>query len=33
MKFITNPNAFFEELKQKEVRIRKSLVIVFYCWQ
>ena len=28
MKLITDPNAFFEELKQKDVRIRKPLVIV-----
>ncbi len=28
MKLITNPNAFFEKLKRKEVRIRKPLVIV-----
>ncbi len=28
MKLITNPNEFFRELKDKEVRIRKPLVIV-----
>ena len=28
MKLITDPNGFFEELKQREVRIRKPLVIV-----
>ncbi len=28
MKLITDPNGFFEELKEKEVRIRKPLVIV-----
>jgi len=28
MKLITNPNAFFEELKQKKVRIRKLMVVV-----
>jgi len=28
MKLITNPDEFFEELKQREVRIRKPLVIV-----
>jgi hypothetical protein len=28
MKLITDPNGFFEELKQKDVRIRKPMVIV-----
>jgi hypothetical protein len=28
MKLITNPNEFFKKLKQKEVRIRKPLMIV-----
>ncbi len=28
MKLITNPDEFFEELKQREIRIRKPLVIV-----
>jgi hypothetical protein len=28
MNLITNPNTFFKELKEKEIRIRKPLAIV-----